>query len=181
MAVAKVAKRAPRELVFARATATDSPEIAALRNDVAERLTVDFGAGHWSSHCTAEVVEVGIVQSHVLVARAGRAIIATLRLLTKKPWAIDPKYFTSAKRPIYLVDMAVRVDSQRHGVGRQLIEEAKRVVAAWPGDAIRLDAYDATAGAGDFYAKCGFRERGSVTYRATPLIYYECRIDSSRF
>jgi hypothetical protein len=46
-------------------------------------------------------------------------------------------------------------------------------VRAWPGDAIRLDAYDAEAGAGKFYAKCGFRERGRVVYRKTPLIYFE--------
>ena len=40
-------------------------------------------------------------------------------------------------------------------------------------DAIRLDAYDAHAGAGSFYAKCGFKERGRVVYRDDPLVYYE--------
>jgi hypothetical protein len=40
-------------------------------------------------------------------------------------------------------------------------------------DAIRLDAYDAEAGAGPFYARCGFREVGRVLYRSTPLVYYE--------
>ena len=44
---------------------------------------------------------------------------------------------------------------------------------AWPADAIRLDAYDAPAGAGDFYAKCGFREVGRATYRGVPLVYFE--------
>ena len=29
------------------------------------------------------------------------------------------------------------------------------------------------AGAGPFYEKCGFTEMGRVTYRITPLIYYE--------
>ena len=47
------------------------------------------------------------------------------------------------------------------------------VAAAWPADAIRLDAYDHAAGAGPFYAKCGFRERGRVVYRGNPLAYYE--------
>jgi hypothetical protein len=36
-----------------------------------------------------------------------------------------------------------------------------------------LDAYDAAAGAGDFYAKRGFPEVGRVTYRGTPLIDFE--------
>jgi hypothetical protein len=47
------------------------------------------------------------------------------------------------------------------------------VARAWPSQAIRLDAYDADAGAGGFYAKCGFREVGRVTYRTVPLIYFE--------
>jgi len=46
-------------------------------------------------------------------------------------------------------------------------------VREWPGDAIRLDAYDADAGAGGFYSNCGFREVGRVNYRGTPLVYYE--------
>lgn len=44
---------------------------------------------------------------------------------------------------------------------------------AWPGDAVRLDAYDSPAGAGPFHASCGFSERGRVSYRGTALIYYE--------
>ena len=47
------------------------------------------------------------------------------------------------------------------------------VARAWPADAIRLDAYDADAGTGEFYRKCGFRECGRRVYRGTPLIYYE--------
>ena len=43
--------------------------------------------------------------------------------------------------------------------------------------AIRLDAYKGPAGAGAFYAKCGFSERGRVSYRATRLIYYEMLLD----
>jgi hypothetical protein len=47
------------------------------------------------------------------------------------------------------------------------------VARAWPSDALRLDAYDHAAGAGPFYATCGFREVGRVTYRGVPLIYFE--------
>jgi len=36
-----------------------------------------------------------------------------------------------------------------------------------------LDAYDAQAGAGEFYRKCGFEEVGRVIYRGTPLIYFQ--------
>ena len=44
---------------------------------------------------------------------------------------------------------------------------------AWPADALFLDAYDTAADAGGFYRTCGFRELGRVTYKGTPLIYYE--------
>jgi GNAT superfamily N-acetyltransferase len=69
--------------------------------------------------------------------------------------------------------MAVHPDEQRQGLGRLCIQEARRIATAWPSDAIRLDAYDAAAGAGEFYSKCGFREVGRVTYRKAPLIYFE--------
>jgi GNAT superfamily N-acetyltransferase len=69
--------------------------------------------------------------------------------------------------------MAVLPTIQRQGVGRLLIKEAVRQARAWPADAIRLDAFDADAGAGGFYAKCGFREVGRVTYRKAPLIHFE--------
>ena len=47
------------------------------------------------------------------------------------------------------------------------------IQSGWPSEAIRLDAFDAEAGAGGFYARCGFTEVGRVTYRKAPLMYYE--------
>jgi ribosomal protein S18 acetylase RimI-like enzyme len=156
------------------ATPDDADEIARLRNAVSARLTRDYGVGHWSSSATAIGVLRGITTSRVLVARAANgAIVGTLRLATKKPWAIDAAYFAAVRRPIYLLDMAVDPRFQRRGIGRQLCEEAGDVVRAWPGEAIRLDAYDHAAGAGGFYEKCGFSEVGRVTYRRVPLIYFE--------
>ena len=69
--------------------------------------------------------------------------------------------------------MAVAPSRQREGVGRWCLEEAEQRAKEWPADAIRLDAYDAKAGGGGFYARCGWTERGRVTYRGVPLIYYE--------
>jgi len=69
--------------------------------------------------------------------------------------------------------MAVGPDDQGKGLGKLCIEEACRVARKWPSDALRLDAWDAEAGAGPFYQKCGFREVGRATYRNAPLIYFE--------
>lgn len=160
-------------LAIATATANDAQDIAAVRNAAAERLTDEYGRGHWSGYTTDQGVLRGIDTSRVLVARLGGVIVGTLRLATKKPWAIDIKYFAESKRPLYLVDMAVSPASQREGVGRQLLEEAGRVALGWQADAIRLDAYDHAAGAGGFYAKCGFEEVGRAIYRGVPLIYFQ--------
>lgn len=158
------------------ATLGDATAIVSLRNAAAARLTDAHGRGHWSSCVTQKGVLRGLATSRVLVARREGQIVGTVRLATKKPWAIDPRYFATVRRPIYLQDLAVAPDQERRGVGRLLIEAAKSAASAWPADALRLDAYDHAAGAGPFYAKSGFREVGRVTYRGVPLIYFELLI-----
>jgi GNAT superfamily N-acetyltransferase len=161
------------KLTCAPATPTDAASLAALRTSTADDLTRLHGRGHWSSQVTEAGALRAIKSSRVLVGRSRNVVVATLTLATKKPWAIDVAYFTRVERALYLHDMAVAPRMQRRGVGRQLLEEAKAMARSWPADAIRLDAYDADAGAGGFYEKCGFREVGRVTYRKTPLVYYE--------
>jgi GNAT superfamily N-acetyltransferase len=89
----------------------------------------------------------------VYTARDRNRLIATVTLSTRKPWAIDKKYFSASTLPLYLTAMAVHPDEQRKGLGKLCIEDARRVARNWPSDAIRLDAYDAAAGAGEFSRK----------------------------
>jgi len=161
------------ELKFRDATLADVAVIAALQNAVAGALTTRFGAGHWSSFVTERGAALALRHARVRVGRAGRRILTVLRLAPKKPWAIDVSYFTPVKRPLYLTGMAVSVAHQGQGLGRQALQDARAVARAWPADAIRLDAYDAAAGGGGFYAKCGFEGRGRIVYRGNPLTYYE--------
>jgi GNAT superfamily N-acetyltransferase len=151
----------------------DAPAIARLRTAVADHLTLQYGRGAWSSPVNEMGVLRGIRTSRVLVVRDETRIIATLRLDTRKPWAIDLNYFSAVPKAVYLHDMAVAPDMQRQGIGRYSLLEAVAAARAWSKDAIRLDAYGADAGAGLFYAKCGFHEVGRVIYRRTPLIYFE--------
>lgn len=158
-------------LEIAEASEADIARITELRNAAGEDLARRFCV---RVPCVTEAaVQRGLTMSRTFVGRSGVTIVATLRLATKKPWAIDVSYFTAVERAIYLHDMAVDPSRQRHGIGRALIDEAKAIARSWPAQAIRLDAYDAPHGAGDFYARCGFREVGRVTYRKTPLIYFE--------
>jgi GNAT superfamily N-acetyltransferase len=154
-------------------TAGDAVILAALHTAIAERLTARHGSGPWSSKTSEKGVLYAMRVSQVFVAREGSEIVGTLQLATKKPWAIDTSYFASCEKPLYLLGMAVAPGKQRQGIGRRCLEAAKELAKTWPADAIRLDAYDAEAGAGPFYARCGFTEVGRVTYRNAPLIYYE--------
>jgi len=161
------------EWSFGEAGPADADAVADVRTRAADELTRVYGHGPWSSPTSARSVLNNLEISRILVARGPVGIVGTLRLSTRKPWAIDASLFTPVQRPIYLTDMAVLPRFQRRGVGRELLEEAAAVARAWPGQAIRLDAYDAQAGAGDFYRKCGYREVGRAVYRGTPHIYFE--------
>jgi len=160
-------------LTFRDATLKDVPTITALHNAAAGALTARFGEGHWSSLATERGTAAAQRHSRVRVGKSGKRILTVLRLATKKPWAIDVSYFTPVKRPLYLTGMTVAVTHQGQGLGRLALEDSIQVARNWPADAIRLDAYDSDAGAGAFYARCGFLERGRAVYKGDPLVYYE--------
>jgi GNAT superfamily N-acetyltransferase len=155
------------------ASLADVPAVVSLRAAAARELTGRHGRGHWSSSPTEAAVVRALKTSSVLVARHDGDVIGTVRVEARKPWAIDVSYFSDAAKAVYLHDLAVAPHAQGAGVGRLLVERALGVARAWPSDALRLDAYDHAAGAGPFYATCGFREVGRVTYRGVPLIYFE--------
>jgi GNAT superfamily N-acetyltransferase len=169
----------PRKLFnFRRGFEKDAKDLAVLHTVVAQHLTEIHGTGPWSSHTTEQRVLFAMRNSHVIILKEDEKIVATLRLANKKPWAIDTSYFTKCRKPVYLLAMAVVPARQRQGIGKKCLEEAKRIAVTMGADAIRLDAYDAAAGAGGFYEHCGYAERGRITYRNAPLVYYELLLPS---
>lgn len=158
------------------AVPADAAEVAALRVTAASDLTTRFGQGVWSSTATESGVLFAMKRGRVIIATRAGLIVGALTLSMRKPWAIDPAYFTRVKTPIYLTSMAIDPKVQRRGVGRAMLADADQRARHWPerrADAIRLDAFDASAGAGGFYAKCGYEERGRAVFRTAPLIYFE--------
>lgn len=149
---------------FQPGTADDAAALAALHTAVADHLTHLHGSGPWSARTSEKGLLYAMRTSRVFVAREGTEIVATLRLATRKPWAIDPIYFSRCRRPLYLLAMAIAPARQRQGIGTRCLQQATEIAKAWPADAVRLDAYDAEAGAGPFYARCGCTEVGRVTY-----------------
>src|SRR3989454_476353 len=108
------------------ATTDDASAIASLRRAVARDLTRRYGKGPWSTSSTEKGVLFDMRRSMVCVARARGAVIATLNLSTRKPWAIDRKYFSACTAPLYLTSMAVHPDLQRTGIGRRCVDEARK-------------------------------------------------------
>ncbi|MBP6774186.1 MAG: GNAT family N-acetyltransferase [Gemmatimonadaceae bacterium] len=163
----------PHPLRFRLATTDDVHALIALRTATARRLTTQFGVGPWSSESTERGVLSGFRDARIFLALRADRLAGTFRLATRKPWAIDRAFFTPVARSVYLTDMAVHPELQRRGVGRACLAHADIEARAMDASAIWLDAYDADAGAGGFYADCGFRACGRKIYRGTPLIYFE--------
>jgi GNAT superfamily N-acetyltransferase len=160
-------------LSFRFAAEADAPAILALRFAVDAEQEFRFGDDRWTTTISEASVARGLKSSRVVLATSRGRIVGMLRMETKKPWAIDLAYFTPVPKAVYLHDVDVEPRQQRSGIGTQLMERAKSAAREWPVNAIRLDAYDGPAGAGPFYAKCGFTEVGRVVYRSVPLVYYE--------
>ncbi len=158
---------------FEAATTAEAGRLSELHIAVAEDLTRQHGAGPWTSRTTTRGMLYAMRRSKVFVARQAGEIVGTLHLTTRKPWSINTAYFTECPRPLYLIAMAVDPKWQRQGIGRRCLEAARKIAWSWPADVIRLDAFDAEAGAGPFYSKCGWTEVGRARYRNTPLIYFE--------
>src|SRR5258708_4217533 len=158
------------------ATVADVAGLVSLRVAVSGHLAAQFPGILRPTGVTEKGIRFAMTRATLFVARHRDQPIAALTLSTRKPWAIDTAYFSPSspsEAPLYLTDMVVAPLSQRKGVGRQCLEQSIKIARQWPADAIRLDAYDADYGAGDFYRKCGFREVGRAVYRQTPLIYFE--------
>jgi GNAT superfamily N-acetyltransferase len=162
--------------LLTRAEEADAAELLALRHTVAAHLAAQHGRVHRTSRATVRGVLWDMRRDTMWIVRRRGKIVAALTLGTRKPWAIDVSCFEPAQRAIYLTGMMVDPAHQRRGLGRRCMDAVREIVAEWPADALRLDAYDRPDGAGEFYRKCGLREVGRVRYRDVPLIYFELRL-----
>jgi GNAT superfamily N-acetyltransferase len=160
------------------ATPEDAEAVAALRTAAAENLTRRFGRGHWSHAVSEGSVLRSMRAGKVFVLRRRGRLVGTVCLTTKKPWAIDPSFFSPVPRPLYLIEMAVAPDLQGQGIGRRCLAEIEEIARSWPADSLRLDAYEGRAGAGGFYGRCGYENVGRRTYRQVPLVYYESIVNA---
>jgi GNAT superfamily N-acetyltransferase len=158
---------------IAVATKRDVKELWALRTAVAERLTLQHGAGPWSVMPSRSIVVRQLRASTVLVARHDEQVVGTVRLIKANPMLLDASPFTPVGVALYLIGLAVAPQLRGRGVGGELVEVCKAIALSWPAQALWLDTYESAAGAGRFYEKCGFRKVGPTVFKDAPLGFYE--------
>lgn len=152
----------------------DARRVREVRAVAADDLTARFGRGHWSGASSLATLRKHARARQLHVVELEGEIVATFTLSPRKiafyskSWFADPD--ASA---LYLTNMAVRPDVQRRGIGRWIMGRIENLARADGCGAVRFDAYDADAGAGEFYRKCGYHcvHRGSIG--GTALEYYE--------
>lgn len=151
----------------------DAAEIAALRNRIADDMTVRYGEGPWSVHTSQPLVLKQMRASQMLVAKEGGEIVGNVRLVTPNLHAFDASAFTPAENPLYVLGLAVSSDCRKRGVGRMLMEAAERAGRERGAQALWLDTYEHAAGAGPFYERCGYRNVGPAPGAEIPLAFFE--------
>ena len=153
---------------------SDAKSVRKVRRLAAEDLTTRFGRGHWSSVSTLPTLRKHARSMHLHVVELHGKVVATFTLSPRKiPFYHKAWFANPDDEALYLTNMAVRPDTQRQGVGRWIMGQIEKIAVQASVGAVRFDAYDANAGAGEFYRKCGYIcvHRGS--FGATPLEYYE--------
>ena len=156
------------------ATVEDAEAVAALRNAVSDDLTFKHGKGSWTRHSTTAGVLQDLRNAQLYVAVHRDEIVASLVLDTKIPWSTDLRKISKAKRPLFLTSMVVAPELQRQGVGRSCLAEVAKIFRRAKADAVLLETFDhRTAGAGPFYARCGWRVCGGAKSCDALVIYYE--------
>jgi predicted N-acetyltransferase YhbS len=160
-------------LSFRLATEADIEALLKLQLAIDADQAERFGGDRYTTTISDKSVARSLKASRTLVAMRRGQIVGTVRMETKKPWAIDLSYFTPVSQAVYLHNVDVHPELQRSGIGRQLLDRTKTMAKDWPVDAIRLDAYDGASGAAPFYKKCGFKKLGHTVYRGVPIVYFE--------
>jgi predicted N-acetyltransferase YhbS len=170
----------PPNITISLANAEDVKALAAMRAAIAQDMTERFGDGAWSTVPSKVTVMKQMRASRVLVARREAKVVGTVRLATARPLAFDSSAFTPVNQALYVLGLAVAPQMRNQGLGRSLMDAAKEAASSSGVDALWLDAYDHPAGAGPFYAKCGFRHVGKTLHNNQPLFYYEWLAGSTR-
>ena len=162
------------KLSYRRTHVSDAATVRGLRAAAAEELMRRCGEGHWSEVFTVATIKKHLAEKAVFLVDLDVTPVATFELHTNKPFWYSTAWFAEPDAPaFYLLHMAVLPARQRHGIGRHIMSEIEDMARGQGHRAVRFDAYDALAGAGAFYQKCGYELVHSGSFNGVPLEYYE--------
>jgi GNAT superfamily N-acetyltransferase len=162
------------DLALRAARAEDVERVRTILEAAAADLTARFGEGHWSRVSAVETLRRHADQGTLFLAEIDGAAIGAMQVTDRKVSFYRGEWFAHPKdAAAYLLDMAIEPAHQRRGLGRRAMALAEELARARGLPAIRLDAYGGPAGAGGFYAKCGYRLVHTGTFNGIALEYFE--------
>jgi GNAT superfamily N-acetyltransferase len=161
-------------LTYQRTQASDAATVSKIRAAVAKDLTLRYGPGHWSEVFAVATIRKHMAERPIYLVGLDGAQIATFELRADAPFWYSHSWFSEPDAPaFYLFSMAVLPEWQRHGVGASIMSQVEEMGRSEGRQAIRFDAYDAPAGAGRFYQKCGYALVHRGSFNGVALEYYE--------
>lgn len=167
------------EFALKQATADQLRELYALRKQAADDLSARFGSGHWGRVGSFRTMQEHQKQGLIYAGLRGQELVAMLRYSTQRPRFYRMEWFTDPDAPAgHLTQMAVRTDLQDSGYGRACVAAIEAIARRGGASYIRLDSYDAPAGAGEFYRKCGYQQVHRGEFNRVPLIYWEKQLET---
>ena len=153
---------------------SDARSVRRVRQLAADDLTTRFGRGHWTGVSSLPTLRKHARAKQLHVVELDGEIVATFTLSPRKISFYRKDWFANPDgTALYLTNMAVRPDVQRRGVGRWIMSRIEDLAQESGCGAVRFDAYDANAGAGEFYRKCGYTCVHGSSVGETALEYYE--------
>jgi GNAT superfamily N-acetyltransferase len=168
---------------FRPARLSDVPRIHALRRTAADGLIQRFGWGPWGGVSFFNTLKRALRQrdgaqaATLFVLEESGRIAATCTLDPETPGFYRRLGYAQPEDPaLYLRSMSVDPALQGRGVGRRMMAEAEDLARRLGLKALRLDAYAHAAGAGGFYAACGYALVTSGVQDGVAFRFYEKRL-----
>lgn len=140
----------------------------------ASDLVDKYGQGRWRVAAARKTLKRNQQSDSLFVIVKDAVIVGTFCFTTKKAGFYRRGWFAFPDDPAgYLLNMAIAPQHQRQGIGREVMNHIDQLARSMKLLAVRFDAYEANAGAGGFYRKCGYQLVHVGKVGDVGLEYYE--------
>ena len=128
--------------------------IYAIIKECGEKMFLEDGLLHWADPLPIETIREACLEKHVyvLIDKTANRAVATYSI-SERP----TPYFAVDKQAAYIGRIAVSSELWCKGLGRLMIESAKRFCDRYNCSCIRTTVYEKSDKAKKFFAACGFK------------------------